>query len=64
VEYEINTEYESYFDNWYNQMDFMCESPQKYMAMGSVFCACAGISGLLLSPFVDRIGRRKTIMTF
>ena len=45
-------------------MDLMCEPPQKYMAMGSVFLACAGISGLVLSAFVDRVGRKRTIITF
>lgn len=64
VEYQIDTTYENYFDNWYHQMDLMCETPQKYMAMGSVFLACAGVSGLILSAFVDRIGRKRTIMIF
>jgi ABC-type uncharacterized transport system involved in gliding motility auxiliary subunit len=43
-------------------MDLMCEQPGKYMALGSIFLACAGVSGLVLSAIVERLGRKRAIV--
>ncbi len=60
----MDATYANYFDNWFNQMDLICVPPSKYMALGSAFYLSAGISGLLLSSFAEKNGRKKTILVF
>jgi len=55
--------YANYFDNWFNQMDLVCVPPSKYMALGSVFFICTGVSGILFGRVAESMGRKRTVFT-
>lgn len=64
IEYQIDPTYENYFENWYDQMRLLCFNPNKYMLIPMAYFICAGLSGLVLSAYVDRLGRRRAILLF
>jgi len=65
LEYQVDTSYEYYLNNWYVQMDLVCANKVKTNSMISIHYIFYGIAGLLMFSMPDRIGRKPTmILTF
>lgn len=62
IEFKVDKNYTNYLDNWYTEMNFMCEPKQKIDTINSVFFAGFAIGGAVLSHFPDRIGRKTSLM--
>lgn len=62
IEYRVDTTYDNYLNNWYDDMNFMCEDKQKIDTINSVFFAGFAIGGGVLSSFPDRIGRKTSML--
>ena len=60
-EYQVDKSYEYYLNNWYVEMDLMCESPTAISFMYMQYFIGA-MAGGLLSALPDRIGRKKSVI--
>ena len=62
VDYEIDQNYENYFNNWYHEMDLMCMAPVKYLSFQTFFLITMGVSGVVLNWVPEVHGRKKTLI--
>jgi len=61
LEYQVDTSYAYYLNNWYAEMDLVCVSKVKTNSMISIHYIFYGISGILFFSMTDRIGRKPTM---
>jgi len=62
LEYHIDTDYKYYLNNWFDQMDLMCENPVQTNFMISLRLIAYGLAGILFFWVPDRYGRRPTLL--
>jgi hypothetical protein len=62
LEYQVDTSYEYYLNNWYVQMDLVCANKVQTNSMISLHYIVYGVAGLLLFAMPDRIGRKASMV--
>ena len=62
LEYEVDTSYVYYLNNWYVQMNLVCADKVKTNSMISMHYIVYGIAGLLMYTMADRSGRKTTMV--
>ena len=58
----MNTKSASYLNNWFVEMDLMCESKTRTNLMISARYIAFGLAGALLYSVPDSWGRRKSLI--
>ena len=61
-EYRVNIDADYYLNNWFVEMDLMCESKVRTNIMVSARYIAFGIAGALLFAVPDRWGRKKSLL--
>ena len=56
--------YEYYLENWYSEMDWVCQNANKLAMLASVYFIASFFGGLILAPLPDKVGRKKTFIWF
>ena len=64
LKYRVDTNYEYYLENWYSEMDWVCQNHKMLAMLASVYFFSAFFGGLILAPLPDKIGRKKTFIIF
>jgi len=62
IEFQIDTSYDYYLDNWYVQMDLMCSSGVRTNFLVSAYSISYGIAGFLFFAMPEIYGRRKSML--
>ena len=62
IEFQVDTSYDYYLNNWFVQMDLMCESKMRTNFMLSAYYISYAISGFLFFAIPEIYGRRKTLL--
>ena len=59
--YKVDESYKYFMKNWYTEMDLMCVAPAAVGMMYTWYFVGTMVGGIL-SPFPDRIGRKKSVI--
>ena len=60
-QYQVDTTYEYYINNWYVQMDLVCANKAKTNSMLIPYYVASGMAGFLFFSMPDKLGRKLTM---
>jgi MFS family permease len=63
-DYRIDKTYEYYLENWFTQMDWLCQPKNKLALLGTVYFIACFFGGIILAPVPDLIGRKASFILF